>query len=64
MPVCLSGASAGTVLSQHVFASLDVALEALRDCWRRRKATMDDLWKAARVCRVANVMKPYMESLA
>jgi predicted transcriptional regulator of viral defense system len=43
---------------------LDVALEALRDCMRNRKATMDELWEAARVCRVANVMKPYMEALA
>jgi len=42
---------------------LDVALEALRDCWRQRKATMDELWQAAKVCRVANVMRPYLESL-
>lgn len=42
---------------------LDVALEALRDCWRQRKATMDQLWKAAAVCRVSKVMRPYMESL-
>lgn len=42
---------------------LDVALEALRDCWRQRKATMDQLWRAAKICRVANVMRPYMESL-
>ena len=42
---------------------MDVALEALRDCWRQRKATMDQLWDAAEVCRVANVMRPYMESL-
>jgi len=41
----------------------DIALEALRDCWRQRKATMDELWLAAKVCRVANVMRPYMESL-
>jgi predicted transcriptional regulator of viral defense system len=41
----------------------DVALEALRDCWRQRRATMDELWQAAAVCRVANVMKPYLESL-
>jgi predicted transcriptional regulator of viral defense system len=43
---------------------LDVALEALRECMRNRKATMDELWQAAGVCRVANVMKPYMEALA
>jgi predicted transcriptional regulator of viral defense system len=41
----------------------DVALEALRDCWRQRRATMDALWQAAEVCRVANVMRPYLESL-
>jgi len=42
---------------------LDVALEALRDCWRHRRATMDDLWKYAKICRVANVLRPYLESL-
>jgi len=43
---------------------LDVALEALRDTWRKRRATMDELFHFARVCRVANVMRPYLESLA
>jgi predicted transcriptional regulator of viral defense system len=43
---------------------LDVALEALRDSWRERRVTMDDLWRAARVCRVTNVMRPYLESLS
>lgn len=42
---------------------LDVALEALRDTYRGKKATMAELWAAAKVCRVANVMKPYLESL-
>src|SRR5205823_2545723 len=42
---------------------LDVALEALRDCFRGRKTTMDELWAAARVCRMENVMRPYLESL-
>lgn len=42
---------------------LDVALEALRETWRARRATMDDLWRYAEVCRVANVMRPYLESL-
>jgi predicted transcriptional regulator of viral defense system len=42
---------------------LDVALEALRDCIKQRKATRDDIWRAAQVCRVANVMRPYLESL-
>ncbi|MCI0639043.1 MAG: type IV toxin-antitoxin system AbiEi family antitoxin domain-containing protein [Gemmataceae bacterium] len=42
---------------------VDVAIEALRDVWRRRRATMDELLEAAKVCRVANVMRPYLESL-
>jgi hypothetical protein len=42
---------------------LDVAREALRDCWRKKLCTIDGLWKYARICRVANVMLPYLESL-
>jgi len=42
---------------------LDVALEALRDVYRQKKSTMNELFEAAKVCRVANVMKPYLESL-
>jgi predicted transcriptional regulator of viral defense system len=42
---------------------LDVALEALRDCWRQKRCTMDDLWQAARICRMGNVMRPYLEAL-
>lgn len=43
---------------------LDVALEALREARRERKATMDELWHYAKIDRVANVMRPYLESLA
>jgi predicted transcriptional regulator of viral defense system len=42
---------------------LDVALEALRETWRARRATMKDLEHYARVDRVAKVMRPYFESL-
>lgn len=42
---------------------LDVALEALRDCRRARKASNDELWRNAKVCRVANVMRPYLEAI-
>lgn len=42
---------------------LDVALEALREAWRGKRATSEDLWRYAKICRVANVMKPYLESL-
>jgi len=43
---------------------LDVAIEALRECRRNRKCKIDDLWKYAKVCRVANVMRPYLETIA
>jgi len=42
---------------------LDVALEALREAWRARRVTMDDLWRYAEVNRVARVMRPYLESI-
>ncbi|GIU77137.1 MAG: transcriptional regulator [Bryobacteraceae bacterium] len=42
----------------------DVALEALRDALRKRKATMDGIHRFAKVCRVANVIRPYLESVA
>ena len=42
----------------------DVALEALRDAWRQRAASIDEIVAAAKVDRVANVMRPYLESLA
>lgn len=41
---------------------LDVALEALREGWRERRFTMDELWSYAHLCRVANVMRPYIEA--
>ena len=42
---------------------LDVALEALRETWRGRRCDISELMHYARVCRVANVMRPYLESL-
>jgi len=42
---------------------IDVAIEALRDAWRRKKASMDDIVAAAKIDRVATVMRPYLESL-
>jgi predicted transcriptional regulator of viral defense system len=42
---------------------LDVALEALRDCLRQRKCTVDEIWGYAKICRVAKVIKPYIEAM-
>jgi len=43
---------------------VNIAVEALRDAWRNKKATSEELWHYARVCRVLNVMRPYFDSLA
>jgi predicted transcriptional regulator of viral defense system len=43
---------------------LDVAIEALRECLRARRCTVDGLWHYAEICRVRNVIRPYLESLA
>ena len=42
---------------------LDIALEALREVRRSRLAPVDELFQMARVCRVANVMRPYLEAI-
>jgi predicted transcriptional regulator of viral defense system len=43
---------------------LDVALEALREAWAAKRMTSDEIWRCAKIDRVANVMRPYLESLA
>lgn len=43
---------------------LEVAIEALKDYWRKKKqGTVDELLEYARVCRVVNVMSPYIEAI-
>jgi len=43
---------------------LDVALEALREARRAKQASADALWRYAKINRVANVMRPYLEAVA
>lgn len=42
---------------------LDVAIEALRDARRSKNATVDEIYRFAKICRVANVMRPYLEAV-
>ena len=42
---------------------LDVAIEALKDCLRQKKASVNEIYHYAKVCRVSNVIRPYMEAL-
>ena len=41
----------------------DVAIEALRDCLRQRKATPGELYEMAKIDRVARTIRPYIEVL-
>ncbi len=40
---------------------VDVAIDALRDAWKKKKVTSAELVRSAAVCRVTNVMRPYLE---
>ena len=42
---------------------IDVAIEALKECWRFRRCTTDEFVHYARICRVQNIMQPYMEAI-
>jgi predicted transcriptional regulator of viral defense system len=42
---------------------LDVAIEALRDCLKKRLATATEIHHYAQICRVAKVMQPYLETI-
>ena len=43
---------------------LDVALEALRECWHERRCTSEELMMAARTCRVAHIVGPSLDAIA
>lgn len=42
---------------------LDVALEALREGLTGKRFTRDELWAAAKACRITTVIRPYLEAL-
>ncbi|WP_419418538.1 type IV toxin-antitoxin system AbiEi family antitoxin domain-containing protein [Legionella sp. D16C41] len=42
---------------------MDVAIEALKDAYAQNKVITDELWHYAKICRVANVMRPYIEAI-
>lgn len=65
VPVRITGV-ARTVVDCFKFRNkigMDVALEALREAWRDKRITMDELWHFAKVNRVANIIRPYLESM-
>ena len=42
---------------------LDVAIEALREALRAKLCTREELWAAAKACRVSTVIRPYIEAM-
>ncbi|MDY0226113.1 MAG: hypothetical protein RBR38_04705 [Desulfomicrobium apsheronum] len=42
---------------------LEVAIEAIREGWKMNLFTMDELWAAAKICRVQKIIQHYMEML-
>ena len=59
----LSCSAATVATTARPVGGTDVALVALRDAWRRKAASLDELVAAAKTDRVATVMRPYLESL-
>ncbi len=58
--------SARTVVDCFVYRNklgIDVALEALRDCLLQKKASVDEITRAAECRRMLNVMRPYLEAI-
>lgn len=42
---------------------IDIVLEALKDAREQNKLNTDELWHYAKICRVTNVMRPYLEAI-
>ncbi len=42
---------------------LDVAIEALKDATRLKLISQNELWSCAKIDRVTNVMRPYLEAI-
>ena len=45
-------------------AAQKTAIEALQEAWREKKLSMDELWRYAHICKVENIIRPYVESLS
>ncbi len=67
------GPSSTCIVRRRPLPTVSSSAERLEQNWRskllgnaleRREATVDDGWAPAKVCRVANVMRPYMEWLS
>jgi predicted transcriptional regulator of viral defense system len=62
VPITVPAKTAADCFKYRNKIGLDVAIEALKDCLRLRRATAGELWRYAAICRVQNVMRPYIET--
>ncbi|MGH7950237.1 MAG: type IV toxin-antitoxin system AbiEi family antitoxin domain-containing protein, partial [Candidatus Binataceae bacterium] len=63
VPVTTEAKTVADCFKYRSRVGLNVAMEALRDCLRYGRATVDDIMRFARICRVENVMRPYIEAM-
>jgi len=42
---------------------LDIAMDALKEGLNSQKTNAIEIWEAAKICRVQNIIRPYMEAL-
>jgi predicted transcriptional regulator of viral defense system len=63
VPITVPGKTVADAFKYRRKVGLEIAIRALRDCIRDRRATVDELWRYATIDRVHNVMHPYLEAL-
>ena len=63
VPVYSAAKTIADCFKYRRLVGLDVAIEALRECRRKRCASTDEIWRFAELGRVTNVMRPYLEAL-
>ena len=63
VPVTVPAKTVADCFKYRSRVGLDVAMEALRECLRYRRASIDDILHFARICRVENIMRPYVEAM-
>ena len=64
VPIYSAAKTVADCFKYRRLVGLDVAIEALRECRRKRCASTDEIWRFAELGRVTNVMRPYLEALA
>jgi predicted transcriptional regulator of viral defense system len=63
VPVTTPAKTVADCFKYRDHVGLDVAIEALRDCLRQRKATPNDIYEMAKIDRVTTTTRPYLEAL-